>query len=79
VKRGVKREWERLYRAAVLESDPRSFPKRIAAAQAAILERSRKLNESPTADGTERTAIARALHILTLLAEAEPGDAPRRP
>ena len=68
----MKREWERLYRAAVLESDPTKLPKRIANARAAILERSRKLADSPDAGGTERGAIARALHILTLLAEAEP-------
>jgi hypothetical protein len=68
----VKREWERLYRAAVLESDPTQLPKRIANARAAISERSRKLADSPAAAGSERGAMARALHILTLLSEAEP-------
>ena len=74
----MKREWERLYRAAVLETDPRGLTKRIADARAAILERSGKLADLPGAGAIERRAITRALHILTLLAEAEPGETERR-
>jgi hypothetical protein len=67
----MKHEWEKLYRAAVLESDPSKLPKRIANARAAILERSRKLAGSPAVGGNERDSIVRALHILSLLGQAE--------
>jgi hypothetical protein len=65
-------EWEKLYRTAILESDRSKWPKRITDARAAILERSRILADSPAAGGNEHDSIARALHILTLLSEAEP-------
>lgn len=69
--RGMKEEWEKLYRIAVLESDRSKLPERIKDAQAAMLERSRRLADSPEVDGHARDAIARALHILSLLSEVE--------
>ena len=66
----VKQDWEKLYRAAVLESDPSKLLRRIEDAEAAILERSRNLSKSPANHGKEQDAITRALHILSLLREA---------
>jgi hypothetical protein len=68
--RDVKQDWERLYRAAVLESDRSKLRQRIEDAEAAILERSRNLSKSPGNNGKEQDAITRALHILSLLREA---------
>jgi hypothetical protein len=68
--RDVKQDWEKLYRAAVLESDRRKLLQRIEDAEAAILERSRSLSKSPGNHGKEQDAITRALHILSLLREA---------
>jgi hypothetical protein len=59
--------WEKLYRAAVLESDRDKLPQRIEAAEAAILERSRGLSISPGNHIKERRVITRALHMLRLL------------
>ena len=62
--------WEKLYRAAVLESDRSKLLQRIEDAEAAILERSRSLSKPPGNNGKEQDAITRALHILNLLREA---------
>jgi hypothetical protein len=67
-----KQEWEKLYRAAVLEPDRSKLAQRIADAQAAILGRERRLAKSPAGHEKEYEAIGRALHILTLLREVGP-------
>ena len=65
--RYVKRDWEKLYRAAVLESDRSKLMQRIENAEGAILERSRSLSKPPGNPGKEQEAITQALHILSLL------------
>ena len=70
-KHDVKQDWEKLYRAAVLESDRSRLLQRIEDAKAAILERSRSLSKSQGNNGREQDSITRALHILRLLREAE--------
>ena len=65
----VKQDWEKLYRAAVLESDPSKLLQRIEDAEAAINERSRSLTKTP-GNKKEQDAITRALHILSLLRQA---------
>jgi hypothetical protein len=65
-----KREWEKLYRAAVLESDRSKLLERIEHAEGAIVERSRCLSKPPRHNGKEQEAIAQALHILSLLRRA---------
>jgi hypothetical protein len=65
--RDVKQDWERLYRAAIVESHRSKLLQRIEDAEAAILERSRSLSKSPANSGKEQEAITRALHILSLL------------
>jgi hypothetical protein len=67
--RNVKQDWEKLYRAAVLESDRSKLRRRIEDAEAAILERARSLSKRGNS-GKEQDAITRALHILSLLREA---------
>jgi hypothetical protein len=65
--RSVKQDWEKLYRAAILESDRSRLPQRIGHAEAAMLQRSRTLAKPPGNNQREQDAIARALHILSLL------------
>ena len=65
-------DWEKLYRAALLESDRSKLLQRIENAEAAILERSRSLSKSPGNHEKEQGVITRALHILSLL--REPGQ-----
>ncbi len=72
-KHDVKQDWEKLYRAAVLESDRSKLLQRVEDAEAAILERSRSLSKSPANSGKEQEAITRALYILSLL-RARAGD-----
>src|SRR5713101_7525017 len=72
-KHDVKQDWEKLYRAAIIESDRSKLLQRIEDAEAAILERSRSLSRSPANNGKEQEAITRALHILRLL-RARAGD-----
>ncbi len=69
----VKQDWEKLYRAAIIESDRSKLLQRVEDAEAAILERSRCLAKSPANSGKEQEAITRALHILSLL-RASAGD-----
>ena len=66
--RYVKQDWEKLYRAAVLEFNQSKLPRRIEDAEAAILERSRCSSKSP-GNRKERDAITRALRILRSLRE----------
>ena len=68
--RSVKQDWEKLYRAAVFESDRNKLLRRINDAEAAIQKRSRSLSKPPGNNGKEQDAIARALHVLNLLREA---------
>jgi hypothetical protein len=63
-------DWEKLYRAAVLEFDRSKLRQRIEQAEAAILERSHSLSKSPGNNRREQEVITRALHILSLLREA---------
>jgi hypothetical protein len=70
--RDVKQDWERLYRAAVIESDRSKLLQRIKDAEAAILERSRSLSKPPGNNRKEQDAMNRALYILSLLREAGP-------
>jgi hypothetical protein len=72
-KHDVKQNWENLYRAAVLESDRSKLLQRVKVAEAAILERSRRLSQSPANNQKEQEAITQALHILSLL-RAKAGD-----
>jgi hypothetical protein len=65
-----KQDWEKLYRAAVLEFDRSRLLERIEEAETAIVRRSRSLSKPPSNHGRERDAIARARHILSLLREA---------
>jgi hypothetical protein len=66
-KHEVKQDWEKVYRAAIIESDRSKLLQRVEDAEAAILERSRGLSKSRTNSGKEQEAITRALHILSLL------------
>jgi hypothetical protein len=72
-KRDVKQDWEKLYRAAIIEPARSKLLQRVEDAEAAILERSRRLSKSPARGGKEQKAITRALHILSLL-RAKTGD-----
>jgi hypothetical protein len=72
-KRDVKQYWEKLYRAAIVESDRSRLLQRIEDAEAAILERSRSLSKSPANSEKEQEAITKALDILSLL-RARGGD-----
>jgi hypothetical protein len=65
--RYVKRDWERLYRAAVLGSDRSKLQQRIEDAEAAILRRSRSSSNPPGNYGREQAAISQALRVLSLL------------
>jgi|SRR5271169_221660 len=76
--RYVKQDWEKLYRAAVIESDRSKLLPRIEHAEAAILKRSRSLSKPPGDKGKEQDAITRALHILSLLREAGQGKSSGR-
>jgi hypothetical protein len=68
--RYVRQDWEKLYRAAILEFDRSRLLQRIEEAEAAILKRSRRLSKPHSNHGREQDAITRALHILSLLREA---------
>ena len=72
-KRDVKQDWEKLYRAAIAESDRSKLLQRVEDAEGVILERSRSLSKSPASGGKEQDAMTRALYILTLL-RAKAGD-----
>ena len=66
-KHDVKQDWEKLYRAAIIEPDRSKLLQRVEDAEAAIRKRSRSLSKSPANNGKEQEAITRALRILTLL------------
>ena len=63
----AKQAWEKLYRAAILESDQSTLPRRIKDAQIAISDRSASLAKRADSHGKEQDAITRALHMLSLL------------
>jgi hypothetical protein len=65
--RYVKQDWQKLYRAAILEFDRNRLLQRIEEAETAIIERSRSLSKPPANHGKEGDAIIRALHVLGLL------------
>ncbi len=66
-KHDVKQDWEKLYRAAIIEPDRSKLLQRVEDAEAAILQRSRSLSKSPAISGKEQEAITRALYILSSL------------
>lgn len=66
-RRYAKRDWEKLYRAAVLESDRSRLRQRIEDAEGAILERSQELERPPGNHDKEQLATQQALHILRWL------------
>jgi len=66
-RRHAKQEWEKLYPAAILESDQSSLQQRIRDAQGAISDRSASIAKRAGFDGKEQGAITRALHMLSLL------------
>jgi len=68
----IKRGWEKLYRAAVLNVDPGKRLKRIEEAEVAIRERLGRLSLSQGSNGKEQDAITQALHILSLLRQGCP-------
>jgi hypothetical protein len=70
--RHIKRDWEKLYRAAVLNVDLGKRLKRIEKAEVAIRERLGRLSLSQGSDGKEQDAITQALHILSLLRQGGP-------
>jgi hypothetical protein len=72
-KHDVKQDWEKLYRAAIIESDRNKLLQRVEDAEAAIHARSRSLSKSPASSGKEQEAITRALYMLSLL-RAKAGD-----
>ncbi len=57
-------EWEFLFANVLLEPDNNRLPERIAAAEAAINERSKALRDEP--DSSEKHALVRALRALQL-------------
>jgi hypothetical protein len=71
-RRNGKQEWEKLYRAAVLESEQSILPQRIKAASDAISDRVASLARRADSHGKEQDALARALHMLSLL-QRKPG------
>jgi hypothetical protein len=66
----VKQDWEKLYRAAVLESQPSRLLERVKEAEDAILERFESLSGWPGNHRREHDALTRAQHILSLLRQA---------
>ena len=70
----AKQDWEKLYRAAIIEGDRSKLLQRVEVAEAAILERSRRLSESSPNSEKEQEAITRALHILSLLRQKPETD-----
>jgi hypothetical protein len=67
-----KQDWERLYRAAILESDSRKLVERVEQAQSAILARAQALAELSPGHEAEHEALSRALHVLGLLGDIGP-------
>ena len=67
-----KQDWEKLYRAAILEPDSRKLVERVQRAKSAIIARGRILAHLSTGHETEQEAISRALHILDLMGNSEP-------
>ena len=63
----AKQNWEKLYRAAILESDQNTLQQRIKDAQGAISDRSATIAKRTGSHGREQDAITRALHMLSLL------------
>jgi hypothetical protein len=66
-RRHAKQDWEKLYCAAILESDQSTLLERIKDAQGAISGRSARLAKRADSHGKEQDAITRALHMLSLL------------
>ena len=46
-KHEVKQDWEKLYRAVIIDSDRTKLPQRVEVAEAVTLERSRRSSKSP--------------------------------
>ena len=72
--RSVKQDWEKLYRAALLEWNRNKLRRRIEDAEAAILDRLQSSSNSPGNSRKERDSIARAPLILRLPRKAGEGQ-----
>jgi hypothetical protein len=59
-------EWQPQYEAALLEPDAAELPRRVQAAQAAILQRLQDVSDSP-GDASEKEAMHNALGALRVL------------
>jgi hypothetical protein len=59
-------EWQRPYRAVLLEVDPKKLAERVAAAEAAIFNRLQALTQNQERDG-EHQAIQAAISALRIL------------
>lgn len=64
----VSRTWKHYYESAILESDSRQLPDKIAEARAAILDRAEEILTNLS--GEERRSLTNALRTLSLLEES---------
>ncbi len=66
-------DWQGEYQEALLEPDPALVPGRVAAAEAAIMKRFRKINKLPE-HSEERLAMSDALKNLRILNRGSSAD-----
>ncbi len=71
--RRFKQDWEKLYRAALFESQPSRLLHRIKDAEDAIIRRFENLSAWPDNNRKEQDALTRAQHILSMLRQAGQG------
>ena len=64
-------QWEELYAAAVLETDPEKMSERIDLAQDALRDRWRDLQRLPLARERERQRVEDAIRTLNLIRDTE--------
>ena len=64
-------QWEELYAAAVLETDPEKMSERIDLAQDALRDRWRDLQKLPLARNGERQRVEDAIRTLNLIRNTE--------
>ena len=64
-------QWEELYAAAVLETDPEKMSERIDLAQDALRDRWRDLQKLPLARERERQRVEDAIRTLNLIRDTE--------
>jgi len=70
------KDWEELYAAAVLETDPTKAVNRINTAQHALRERWHALSQEPIAHDRERERVEDAMRTLNLIRETELESSP---